>query len=73
MRRRGLFPGLVLITILLTAVGGPRAENRGTPLVVLPEQVVDLGEVREGKTIQHAFTVLNRGDQTLLIRDVKPG
>ena len=47
-------------------------ENQG-PKMVLEELKFDFGEVKEGKTVSHAFSVFNQGDQTLEIRKVKPG
>ena len=47
-------------------------ELRG-PKIVLKEQMFDFGEVKEGDTIDHTFQVFNKGDQTLEIKNVKPG
>jgi hypothetical protein len=41
--------------------------------MVLPERSFDFNEVEEGKTLEHAFKVLNKGDQPLEIRRVNPG
>jgi hypothetical protein len=41
--------------------------------IVLKEDTVDLKEIKEGETIEYAFQVFNQGDQTLEIKDVKPG
>jgi len=43
------------------------------PKIVLEELKFDFGEVREGEAVSHTFRVLNRGDQPLEIRKVKPG
>jgi hypothetical protein len=43
------------------------------PKMVIKEQVSDFGEVMEGAVVNHTFQVINEGDQTLLIKDVKPG
>jgi type VI protein secretion system component VasK len=43
------------------------------PKMVLKEDSVDLKEVKEGETLEYAFKVLNEGDQTLEIKNVKPG
>jgi hypothetical protein len=43
------------------------------PKMVLKEQTFDAGQVLEGALIQHTFQVLNEGNQTLLIKDVRPG
>jgi hypothetical protein len=41
--------------------------------MLIKEQVADFGEVMEGAVVSHSFQVINEGDQTLLIKDVKPG
>jgi len=41
--------------------------------MVLPEKSFDFMEVEEGKMIEHAFKVLNKGDQILMISHVNPG
>jgi hypothetical protein len=43
------------------------------PQMVLKERVFDFGQVKEGELLVHDFVVLNEGDETLEIRDVKPG
>ena len=43
------------------------------PKMVLKEDSVNLKEVKEGEAIEYAFKVLNEGDQTLEIKNVKPG
>jgi hypothetical protein len=43
------------------------------PKLVLKEPSFDFGAVKEGEVIEHAFKVLNEGDQMLEIQDVKPG
>jgi hypothetical protein len=41
--------------------------------MVLPERVFDFKDVEEGKVVEHAFRVLNKGDQPLQITNVNPG
>jgi hypothetical protein len=41
--------------------------------MVLPERSFDFKDVDEGKMVEHAFKVLNQGNQFLEIRNVKPG
>ncbi|MFO7737940.1 MAG: DUF1573 domain-containing protein [Desulfatiglandaceae bacterium] len=43
------------------------------PGMVIKSPVADFGEVMEGAEVNHTFDVINEGDQTLLIKDVKPG
>ncbi len=41
--------------------------------MVLPERSFDFKEVEEGKVVEHAFKVSNKGNQVLEIRNVNPG
>ena len=41
--------------------------------MVLPERSYDFNDVEEGKVVEHAFKVLNKGDEPLEIRKVNPG
>jgi len=41
--------------------------------MVLPERSFDFKEVEEGKVVEHAFKVLNKGNQPLEIKNVNPG
>lgn len=50
-----------------------QARDSGGPRLVLEEQVHDSGRVREGRMIGHTFRILNKGDQPLRIKKVKPG
>ena len=49
------------------------AQKATGPRMVLKEKSVEYKEVNEGDIIEHAFTVLNEGDQPLEIKNVKPG
>jgi hypothetical protein len=49
------------------------AQSPSVPFVVLPERSFDFKEVEEGKVVEHAFKVLNKGNQVLEIRNVNPG
>ena len=71
--RRGLIVIFAsLLCLLFFAYLGLAQEVRGAK-VFLKDQVFDFGEVREGDIIEHVFEVSNKGDQTLEIKDVKPG
>ena len=61
-----------ILCFLFFAYLGLAQEVRG-PKVFLKDQVFDFREVREGDIIEHVFEVSNQGDQTLEIKDVKPG
>ena len=43
------------------------------PKMVIEEKSFDFKEVEQGRVIEHDFRVLNKGDQPLEIRKVKPG
>jgi hypothetical protein len=49
------------------------AQETTGPRMVIKEKAVDYPEVEEGKVIEHAFKVLNTGNQPLQIEKVKPG
>jgi hypothetical protein len=49
------------------------AQAASGPRMVIEEKEFDFNEVREGKIVEHAFKVLNKGDQPLQIRNVRPG
>jgi len=44
----------------------------GTPQMVFKQQIHDFKNVLEGEILSHAFEVLNQGDATLRIEQVKP-
>ena len=72
MRKTG-FAALACIVLLITHGYLSSADESKGPMMVLEEREFDCGKVLEGKTIEHTFKVLNRGDQTLKIIAVKPG
>jgi hypothetical protein len=49
------------------------AQTPSGPSMVLPERSFDFKDVEEGKVVEHAFKVLNKGNQPLEIRNVNPG
>lgn len=62
--------GAVLLLLgALAIIGGPsrRApiEVRGQPRLKVDTEVVDLGDVKLGKTVEAAFVLANVGDQAL--------
>lgn len=65
----------ILTVLLLFALSGHfvLAQELQGPKIVLKEQMFDFGEVKEGDTVEHTFQVFNKGDQTLEIKNVKPG
>jgi len=43
------------------------------PRMRLDQRTHDSGSVREGTLVEHAFKVVNEGDEPLKILDVRPG
>jgi hypothetical protein len=50
-----------------------RAQEEKGPKMVLKETEFDFGEVKEGRVLQHSFSVVNKGNEELRIISVKPG
>jgi hypothetical protein len=76
--RRGLrnclsFFCLTGAILLLLPCGAIGAEQPTGPKMVIKEMEYDFKDVKEGDLIEHAFQVLNQGDQVLEIREVRPG
>lgn len=66
------------VTLILCFVASAWSYSAATqdaqgPRMLIKEQVADFGEVMEGAVVSYSFQVINEGDQTLLIKDVKPG
>lgn len=64
---------VLLFCLLLWPLIAPSARGTAAPRMILPEEAFDFREVFQGMTISHAFKVLNRGDEPLVIRNVRPG
>lgn len=61
---------VLLCVVLFTA---SLAQTPSGPSMVLPERSFDFRDVEEGKIVEHAFKVLNKGNQPLEITNVNPG
>jgi hypothetical protein len=61
------------VLLCLAFFSSSAAQTISGPSMVLPERSFDFEEVEEGKIVEHAFKVLNKGDQPLLITNVNPG
>ena len=72
MRKRWLV-GMICIALLAFFGYSSLAQEPRGPKMVLKERVFDFKEVKKGEIIRHTFQVLNEGDQTLEIKNVKPG
>lgn len=62
-----------LIWMILVCSGSAFAQETGGPKLVVKEDVFEFGERMKGSPVVHIFKVLNQGDQTLEIQQVKPG
>lgn len=71
---RRCWKAVLLLTVgsIFWAFSVPAQEVQ-VPKMVVKELVYDFKEVMEGSVIQHTFQVFNEGDQTLEIKNVRPG
>lgn len=68
-----VWPAL-LVTLIILFPGGQRlGQGAVGPKMILQEPALDREEVREGQFIERNYTVLNKGDQSLLIKQVHAG
>ena len=73
MRRRWSVRTVCIIALFFLHAYSAYAEEVSGPKMVLKERLFDFKEVKEGEVIEHAFKVLNHGDEPLEIVRVKPG
>jgi hypothetical protein len=71
--KKYLLYGIMCVFLIVISGYFALAQEHGGPKMVVKERKFDFGEVKEGEIIEHTFQVLNRGDQTLEIEDVRPG
>lgn len=75
MRTRAYFlKGSRLVILLVSVVwivACAHALDLG-PCITISKRSFDFKEVKEGATVEHAFRVLNKGDNALEIKKVKP-
>jgi len=71
--KRLLLAELILALMALCFCPPAWAEKMRGPKLLLKQTVFDFNEVTEGSTINHTFSVINNGDETLKILRVKPG
>jgi hypothetical protein len=71
-KRMYIFVSLLVVCLMFGALP-VLAQATAGPVVVMEEKSFDFKEVKEGEVIKHAFRVLNKGDQNLEIRKVRPG
>lgn len=71
MKNRVLILLVFIMMVLLTSkVWGVDAK---APEIFFKEKTYSAGEVIEGTSLEHTYTVYNRGNSVLRIRNVRPG
>ena len=65
---------LTLFTALILVATGVAAQDpsEGGPRMVVPEKVIDIGQVAQGELAEVVFKIRNEGDATLNINAVRP-
>lgn len=71
-KRMYLFVSLLVVSLMFGDLPVLAKVTVGS-VIVMEEKSFDFKEVKEGEVIKHAFKVLNKGDQNLEIRKVRPG
>lgn len=69
-------PGLVIVLMMLFSLvllSQARGQDPLSPKLVIPEDTFRSEPVEEGQSLEHTFTVLNKGREPLQIIKVKPG
>lgn len=71
--RRVLYGTLFLILWLFLNIPTTLAQQATGPSMVIEEKFFDAKQVKEGKIVEHTFTIHNKGDKALEIKKVNPG
>jgi len=71
--KRLFIPASLCFLLCFALLSFSQAQTPSGPAMVLPERSFDFREVEEGKVVEHAFKVLNKGNQPLEINNVNPG
>ncbi len=67
---------LVIVLMMLFSfvlLSQARGQDSSSPKIVIPENTFRSEPVEEGQSLEHTFTVLNKGREPLQIIKVKPG
>ena len=71
---KNVWLGIVLIPLITFSLFSYAwGQDSMSPQVVIPEKNFHFKAVEQGQTIEHTFTVLNKGREPLQIIKVKPG
>ena len=66
--------GIVLILLFSSSLlSHAWAQDSMSPKIVIPEKNFQFEPVEQGQSIEHTFTVMNKGREPLQIIKVKPG
>lgn len=71
--KKQVFMTIFFTSLICLSAYSACAQAATGPKMILKEREFDCGEVKEGETIEHTFSVLNQGDAPLEIVRVKPG
>ena len=65
---------LRLITFAAMLIGAATAfaQTDGSPMLVVPSKIIDIGTVAQGVTVDAVFDLVNEGDAKLVIKAVRP-
>jgi hypothetical protein len=58
----------VMVIVAATAL----AQTDGSPMLVVPSKIIDVGTVSQGVTVDAVFDLVNEGDAKLLVKAVRP-
>ena len=58
---------------ILFAANPVSSEVKQGPKAVISNPEFDFKDVKQGETVEHAFTIQNRGDLPLKVLNVRPG
>jgi hypothetical protein len=64
---------ILLTGSLAWSQAGVPPNEAGKPRIEVPETSFDFGYVPQGVKISHVYWLKNTGEDTLFIRDIKPG
>jgi len=65
---------LTFLTFAAMVIGAATAfaQTDGSPMLVVPSKIVDIGTVAQGVTVDAVFDLVNEGDAKLVIKAVRP-
>lgn len=73
MKKLAVVASLLWIALAVCPCSAVAGEAPKGPHMRLDQRTHDCGSVREGTLVEHAFKVVNEGDEPLKILEVKPG